>query len=222
MALVNALCTLADVKTLAGISDTSQDARLELIINQVSSQIASYCARVFARATHSAEMYAPSNRQLLILRQSPVISVSAVTIEGNAVTDYVVTPEYANAGMIYLERGWSAKELMRVFLTDDPVAGQRAIAVSYIAGYYLPGDVGYVAGADTSLPFDLQMVTCQMALAAYVQARRNNWDGLQSMTEGGLSYAWGAQTAIGKNNQSGLMIAHAGVLNKYRRIVVAA
>lgn len=218
MPLVNALCTLADVKTLAGISGNDQDARLELLINQVSSQIVQYCARKFARANYD-ENYSPSDRQLLILRNLPVVSVSSVTSNGTAVTDYVLTPEYANSGMLYREYGWDAEYIYRVNLTNDPVATRRTVNIKYTAGFYLPGDNNYVAGADTSLPLDLQYVCQQMALAMYAQARRQNWDGLTGMTEGGLSYTWGNLSA---NNQSGLLAAHAGILNKYKRLVVAA
>ena len=218
MPLVNALCTLADIKTLAGISGNDQDARLELLINQTSAQIASYCNRKFARANYD-ETYSPSDRQLLILRQMPVVSVSAITSNGVALTDYVLSPEYANNGFLYRELGWNGEYINRSYLTDDPVATRRNLNVKYTAGYYLPGDIGYVPGSADSLPLDLQFVCQEMTLAVYMQARRNNWDGLQSMTEDGLSYTWGSQAT---NNSSGLFATYAGILNKYRRLAVAA
>lgn len=222
MALVNALCTLAEVKTLAGIGDTSQDARLELIINSVSAQIASYCGCSFARATYTNETYSPSNRQLLILRSWPVVSVSSLTVDGTATTDYVLSPEYSSAGFLYRRQGWMGQAVYRTVLTDDPVAMDRTIQVTYVAGYYLPADAGYVAGAAESLPLELSYVCSQMALASYYTAVRGNFDGLTGLTEGGLSYQWGNQDTTAKNNQSGLLMAHAGILNKYRRVAVAA
>jgi len=227
VALINALTTLADVKMLAGIasSDTSQDARLEAIINVVSSQVSTYCARTFQRKTYTAETYSPSNRQLLILRNMPVVSVSSLTINGTLMVngvDYIVAPEYAQAGMLYREWGWSGQPINRDYLTSDPVAMRRTIEATYIAGWYLPADAGYVGGDSGSLPLDLQYAVQQICLETYIKARRNNWDNLTSLTEGGLSYGWANQSVAAKNNNSGFGQLPAGILNKYRRIVVSA
>lgn len=227
MALVNALTTLADVKALAGISssDTTQDARLEAIINGVSSQVSTYCARNFKRQTYTGETYSPSNRQLLILRNMPVVSVSSITIDGTAQTqgtDYILAPEYADAGMLYREWGWTGQTINRLNLVSDVISMRRSILITYIAGWHLPGDAGYIAGDPASLPLDLQYAVQQIALAMFIQARRNNWDGLTSLTEGGLSYGWGNQSITAKNNNSGFSQQSGAVLNKYRKIVVAA
>lgn len=227
MALYNALTTLADVKTLAGIlsTDTTQDARLEALINGVSSQITNYCQRNFKRQTYTAETYSPSNRQLLILRNFPVVSVSSLSIDGTAQTqgvDYVVSPEYSNSGFLYREWGWAGQEISRINLTADPVSMRRSILVTYAAGWYLPADTGYQAGNTDSLPMDLQYATTQIVASTYMLARRNNFDGLTAMTEGGLSYSWAQKGSAAQNNNSGFAHEPAGILNKYRRIVVAA
>lgn len=217
MAIVNGLCTLADVKTLAGIIDTSQDARLELLINGVSSQIADYCSRNFARTTYT-ETYAAPNRQLLMLRNSPIVSVTSITFDSTVLTagtDYVVTPEYQTWGAIYRETGWIGYPINREYLTSDPVAGKRVITAVYIAGYYLPADPAYSPGAAASLPLDLQYAVSLVVLAAYVQARKNNFDGLESMSEGGLSYKW--RTLAGQFPPMA-----ESIINKYRTAVVTA
>jgi hypothetical protein len=224
MALINALTTIADVKTLAGISDTSQDARLELLINATSMFINNYCQRTFKRTTYTNEEYSPSNRQLLILRNYPIVSVTTLTVDDTLQvqgTDYIVTPEYSKSGMLYRAYGWTGRTIDREYLTLDPVAMKRTVKVTYIAGYYLPADVGYVQGADTALPADLSYACNLMVLSAYIQARKNNFDGLTSMSENGLSYAWG-NLENAKNNQSGLSSNVAGILNKYKKQVVTA
>lgn len=224
MALINAFTTLADVKTLAGITDNSQDTRLELLINATSMYIESYCQRKFARQTLTNEEYAPSNRQLLILRNYPIVSVSSLSIDDTVQTqgtDYIVSSEYSKSGMLYRMQGWTGQSVNREYLTTDPVAMKRTIKVTYIAGYYLPADVGYVAGAEASLPFDLQYACNLMTLSAFIQAQKRNFDGLSSMSENGLSYAWG-DLNNSKNNQSGIATMSAGILNKYRRVVVEA
>lgn len=224
MAIVNGLCTLADVKTLAGITETSQDARLELLINGVSAQIARYLERNLARTTYT-ETYSCPNRQLLVLRNFPIQSVTSVTQDGNLFTagvDYVVTPEYSAWGAVYRAQGWIGYPINREYLTSDPVAGRRIIDVVYVAGYHLPADPAYVAGAPDSLPIDLQYAVSLVVLAAYIQARRNNFDGLASMTEGGLSYSWMSAKGSKPNNTAGFQESPGAILAKYKRSVVAA
>lgn len=208
-----ALCNIDDVKILAGIpdTDTSQDARLELLINVVSSQIETYCGRTFALTTYT-ETYSPSNRQMLILRNFPVVSVSSLTNDGATFvqgTDYIFSPEYANNGMLYREQGWTGTAVSREYLTSDPVSMKRIINIVYAAGYAV-------------IPQDLQYACQLIVLAAYMQARRNNFDGLTSITEGGLSYQWANQSVIAANNNSGFNQLSGGILNKYRRVVVTA
>lgn len=224
MALINALTTLADAKTLAGITDASQDARLELLINATSAFIEQYCQRKFARTTYTNEEYAPSNRQLQILRNYPIVSVSTLTVDDTLQvqgTDYIVSHEYSKSGMLYRAYGWTGRTIDREYLTLDPVAMKRTIKVTYIAGYYLPADAGYVAGAEASLPVDLQYACNLMTQSALTQARKQNFDGLTSMSENGLSYTWADLNNV-KNNQSGIASMVAGILNKYKRQVVTA
>lgn len=224
MAIVNGLCTLADVKSLLGISDTSSDSRLELFINQVSSQIISYLGRNIIRASYS-ETYPCPNRQLLVLRNFPIISVASITFDGNPLTagsDYIVSPEYSTWGAVYREQGWIGYPINREYLTTDPVAGKRVIVVAYTAGYYLPADPAYVAGAADSLPLDLQYAACLITAGVYTQAAKRNFDGLTSMSEGGLSYSWMGRSMIKANNQSGFAETPGGILNKYRRVAVEA
>jgi hypothetical protein len=221
MALVNALTTLPDVKTLLGITDSTQDARLELIVNACSRRIEQYCGRTFARASLT-ETYTPSGRQLLILRNYPIVSVSSVVDQGNTLvqgTDYIFSPEYANSGFLYRENGWNGPTVNRDFLTTDTVAGKRTIIVTYVAGYYLPADLGYVAGASTSLPFDLNYACARLACSDFVLARQGNFGGLTAMSEGGLSYSWGTPIT---NNASGISQEVAGMLNKYKRLAITA
>ena len=47
------LCTLTDVKTMLGITDTSQDDKLNLLIKQQSALIEGYIGYKLARADYS-------------------------------------------------------------------------------------------------------------------------------------------------------------------------
>ena len=151
------LCTLTDVKTMLGITDTSQDDYLTLLIKQQSALIEGYIGYKLARANYTEEVHSVNDRQLVSLNHFPLQSVSQCTIDGKEISDYKIIPEYARWGRLYRGLGWIGPEYTRGF-THDIFAGEWCIKVSYTAGYYLPNDTGYVLGADNSLPYDI--TTC--------------------------------------------------------------
>jgi len=60
MAITNGYCTLYQVKTALHISDTTDDALLELAIEAASREIDSYCQRVFYSTT-ATRTFVPDN-----------------------------------------------------------------------------------------------------------------------------------------------------------------
>ena len=186
-----ALCSLTDVKTLLNISseDTTQDAKLNLYIKQVSAQIESYLGYKLARKEYTEELHAVNCRQLLSLNAWPLQSVTSVTHNGASVTDYKILPEYAKWGRLYREFGWGGKLITQGF-EHDVVSGAYDYKVTYTAGYYLPGDTGYVEGADASLPYDISVACANMVVLKY------NYDaqgatGLKAHSEGNISDTYG-------------------------------
>jgi hypothetical protein len=136
------LTSLANLKLELGVNDNSQDARLNLLIKQVSSAISVICDRVFAKETVS-EVFrlsgsgsnfdrtwtsgsAETVRNCLILRRRPIVEIVSVNIDGTDLT----TSEYEvdfGAGLLYR-------------LTDNDVRigwyGLK-VSVSYSSGYTL-------------------------------------------------------------------------------------
>ena len=225
MALIDkALTTLADTKAIAGIpaTDTTSDALLELLINITSLSIAGYCSRIFKRGTYT-EFIPASNRQALLLQQWPIASVSSIVDDGTTLvlnTDYRLDAQDKAQGQVYRENGWNGKWLVSG-LTSDARASSRILTVTYIAGFYLPGDALYVAGADDSLPMDLGMVCAQMVAESYYTTKRGAYGNLKSLSEGGLSYGWGADSTSYGNLATGINDKYAVVLNRFRRAVFA-
>lgn len=225
MALIDkALTTLADTKAIAGIAstDTTSDALLELLINNTSLSIAGYCSRIFKRGSFT-EFIPASGRQALILQQWPIASISSIADDGMPLTlntDYRLDAQDMAQGQIYRENGWESKWLVSG-LTSDARASSRIITVTYIAGYYLPGDPLYVAGADASLPMDLGMVCSQMVAESYYTTKRQAYGNLKSLSEGGLSYGWGVDSAAYGSIATGIQDKYAIVLNRFRRAVFA-
>lgn len=214
------LVTTSDVKLYLGITDSSQDSLISAIVAGVSGQVEAYLDRSLQRTTYSSEVYAINQRQLLLLNQWPIQLVSSITVNGTALTqnvDYEIQPYDQKMGVIFKGTGFLGPFWI-TDLTADPVSGYRNIVVSYVAGYYLPGDVGYVAGAAASLPLEISYVAGQLACLEYQKIKRQA-QGLKSISEGGLSYSWA--TSGESNNLAGLPQEYAAILNRYKRWSIA-
>lgn len=191
MAAVDGLCTLANVKLLLGVSDTTKDTLLEMLITKASAAICAHTGRVFKRATYTAEPYAVNGQTYLYLRQWPIQTLTSVTLGGAVLTvnaDYYMSAADAAQGRIYRAQGWNGAMLSRG-LVPDAYEGDRDILVTYDAGYYLPDDDDYVEGADASLPLDLQDIAEAAVLERYSLTEKGA-NGLTSVKEGQVAYTF--------------------------------
>lgn len=198
MSAVDGLCTLANVKLLLGIGDTTQDTLLEALITRASAAICAHTGRVLKRATYTSEPYAVNGQLYLYLNQWPIQTLTSVTLGGVVLTvnaDYYMSAADASVGRIYRAQGWNGAMLMRG-LVPDAYEGDRDILVTYTAGYYLPDDITvspatahYVAGAADSLPFDLQAIAEAAVCGRYGNIQKGA-DGLTSMKEGQVAYTF--------------------------------
>lgn len=179
------LCSLTDVKAMLNITDDIQDSKLTLMIKSASAKIEEYVGYNLGRGEYTEELHAVNNRQLLHLNHFPLQNVSSVTVGGFAVTDYLVLPEYSRFGDLYRGSGWTGSCWTRGF-TNDIVSGTYSIVASYTAGYYLPGDEGYIEGADDSLPYAISAVCAEMVCMKY-NADAMGATGLKAHTEGHIS-----------------------------------
>ena len=210
------LCTLTDLKTYLGITTNESDSVLEMLIKQNSAMIENYLNYSLARKVNEAEVHSVNNEQLLLLDNQPIQSVYAVTIGGTAIDDFKVIPKYASVGMLYRGLGWCGEYYTRG-MTYDVVSGVYEIEVSYISGYYLPNDEGYVEGASDSLPYDI-MTACIIACAEEWNVKVNNAEGIKSYSEGGQSTTF---LDNGTMADSGLSKKVCSMLESYKRQAVA-
>ena len=185
------LCTLSQVKTLLGIPQnvTTEDEKLTLLIKSASAKIEGFIGYSLKRADYTEEVHSVNNRQLLQVNHFPIQSVSSVTIKDVPITDYKLFPEYQKWGRIYRGIGWTGDVYTRGF-THDVVAGFWEVVVSYTAGYYLPSDVGYVEGAEDSLPYEI-VALCMETVVIKYNLEKANAVGIKSHSEGGISESYG-------------------------------
>jgi hypothetical protein len=204
------LCKLSDLKTLLGIPQevTSQDDKLTLMIKSASAKIEGYIGYSLARADYVDELHSVNNRQLIELNHFQLQSVQNVTVNGEEITDYKILSEYARWGRLYRGNGWSGGYYTRGF-THDVVAGVWNIKVTYIAGYYFPGDTGYVEGAEDSLHYDI-ITCCLNSVVEKYNFEAMGAKGLKAHTEGHIS-----DTYADSANDIGLSESAKKVLSKY-------
>ena len=116
-----AFCTVADLKTFAGITGSTYDAELGAIIARVTGAMQAWIGRLIVETTYTAERHSfyVANTKLVLL-QRPLISVQEVRVDGTAISasDYVAQ---LGEGILYAEGGWSS--------------GSYHIEVDYTAGY---------------------------------------------------------------------------------------
>lgn len=160
------LTTRAAVKTYLGITVTTWDAILDVLVTQASKAIERYCYRVFAAASYT-EYYNGNNNQRLCLRQYPVNSITSIhddTDREFAAVDLIATTDYTfdtNSGIVYFDG---------VTLTK----GLRNIKVVYNAGY-------------STIPEDL-VLACYKLIGGAFNKRKS--DGQASDALGNVSFSY--------------------------------
>ena len=105
---MSGMCSLADVKTWLGITDTTKDARLQLLIDTVSAQMVGYLGYEAHYSTYTSERHAINNNQLMYLNAAPIQAVSAVTLAG--VTINAGTADQVSCGVSELRSSDSATQ----------------------------------------------------------------------------------------------------------------
>ena len=121
LSTVEPILGLADAKAFLRISTTDHDDELRLFLDAVSDKCEEWTRKVWRRQTFT-EVHSACDADYLYLRRTPVISVTSVTVNGTAVTDYTVDKR---AGL--LRPGTSTSS----YDWPDSFAG---IGVVYVAG----------------------------------------------------------------------------------------
>lgn len=150
---------LETVKSLLKIKDSKYDTDLTGIIQRASSAIVSHCDRPFALQTYT-ETLSGDGSNFLVLRHSPLQSVTSVTLRGDSVTDYSIDDK--EDGILFRELGWGWTVGQSRGLAGHPLSGSELNkwTVVYTAGYSMPGDIATATGV-LNLPGPLEQAAIQ-------------------------------------------------------------
>lgn len=181
--------------------DTSKDRILERYINSASEMVSKYCGRKFISDTYT-EYYGGLGNTKLVLNQYPINYITSVKVNSALYTagvDYVTADRtYLDRGLLVRETGWSWYGY-ETGLVAELTAPIDNIEVVYSAGYTL-----------STLPADIENTVIDMVSILY-NNQTQGANGLQSLTQGGLSYKW---------DKNPLTQQFSGVLDAYKKVVL--
>lgn len=193
------LTTVERVKAELGIaaSETDDDAMLADMIDRASSAIARETRRTFGVETVT-ETLDGSGSRLLALSRTPIIEVTSVTEDGDAIADFSV--EDREAGALYRAVGWGRTGGMRMWGTEAFASGyilpgvgaSLRYSVTYRAGYALPGEAlpYLMPGPDDAqnLPGAVEQACLETVKAWYLA--RDSDPGISSVQVGQLKVSY--------------------------------
>ena len=143
---VSDLATLAAVKAWLGNSTTSSDAALGALISSVSRAILSLLQRPSILPTAYSETLDGNGGSRLLLRNYPVVSISAVTLGTMSVQAAPSVDGYGYA-LENVDPTPPGRQASLYFRRGHFWRGAQNVAVSYVAGYQVTEALTVAAGA---------------------------------------------------------------------------
>lgn len=134
------LADVNDVAKILGISDETEFPQLERLIEMASSMAEDYCNRVFAKQTYKEAM-ATNGEPFVILSRAPLISLDAVTYDGQDFSSDVSIYNKAAAKLFRPDGFISTQTITYNILFEPHGPGRQLWEFTYQAGYTLPGEV---------------------------------------------------------------------------------
>ena len=213
----SALTDLATVKDELGITDSSEDTRLERYIQVASDAIVKYCRREFSRVIGIVETHAGADFPRLYLDRLPLVTVTEVQIDGAIIEagDFdIVDP---TTGLLYREAGWPRRAFRAAGVVQQPVNGtdQENIQVTYDGGFITPE--GDPAQGTRNLPLDIEQACIDTVVSIRANRGRDTDITAEKLGDASVSYG-GVNTAMGRGSGGVIPDGVIGTLKPYRRL----
>ena len=211
-----AIATASEYKTYAGISGTTYDARLAVILPGVQAEMERVCNRNFDLATSQVEYLDGTDTAWLVLKNAPIYSIDTIKLVTNTGGTVVVQLTYtATAWNIDVETGVlnliNSRDVWVIGEGDSPLPvwdrqatsagfprGHRNIQVTYTSGY----GTGEGPAGLQDYPADLKMAFYDLIGIRLAQGAKDPT--LRSESLGSYSYTNGDMTLT--NNWSKLLV----------------
>lgn len=174
--------TLSSIKSELGIVGSAQDLRLQALLEQASGFINEYCGRSFKRDVYVDNVVAYGNGSPLQVKNTPVIAIISIMLDGVVVPASSYQIDDANCGFIggnWIDTAIIARGTMGVIYNG---MRKKRYSVTYEAGYLLPDDV------NRNLPYAIEKACIELVRGAYIATGRDigikseSIDGVGSIT----------------------------------------
>lgn len=153
----NGYVTVARAAAELQVTDATQQALLESIIEEATAMVNTFCRRTFHRESAIVERQYGNGLHNILLDKMPLVSIESVTYDGDTISasDYEIWD--AGAGIVFRPGTvWQRSSL-----------GTRYI-FTYTAGYILPGQSG------ANLPGDIQRATMEVCKGIFYARKRDS------------------------------------------------
>lgn len=178
------LATVDQVKTRLGITSSSDDDMITEIIDEASALIVDYIGSSLATQTYE-ETIAGTGTTRILLSNAPIESISSVTYDGVAVTDYSIANQ--RVGVLYREDGWtrSTQSFSRLVFDPHVQLDKQNWVFTYRAGYVTPpGESGDESQGLFELPLSFRSIVIRLCSWMY-SVRVSESAGLKKIVVGG-------------------------------------
>ena len=181
-----ALTTTAAIKNVLGVSSIKFDAALDRLIAAATSAIEIYVGHVYAKQTY-LETVNGAAHPLLMLTNTPIVSVTLVLCESEPVTDFKI--HSAETGVLSRSAGWMQSAWVGWGAERGVIhgTGDLLYSVTYEAGYVTPGL------PDADLPAHIEQACIETVVDWYRSGSRD--DAVKSKKVGDLSITYKSSAA---------------------------
>lgn len=168
----NALTTLDRAKSFLGITGTSKDIVITMLVLGVSKAIEDYCNRKFGYGVHTDEVYSGRGVNKLWLKGSPIKSGQTLSLSKRTENNSSAGWEGIDSEDFYID--YASGMLTAAIGAFD--TGVQNYKVTYTGGYRLPSYVGYQDGTDDDddLPADLELAALDLVKIQYSAREQGN------------------------------------------------
>lgn len=171
----NALTTLSRAKSFLGISGTTKDFVLTMIILSVSKFIQdTYIKKNVKRQAYSNELHDGKGVPRLYVKHGPIVSGQTITLQKRSTNNNEDSWETIESQNYFVNYAGGFVELIHhnaawEGLTSGFIEGTQNYRISYTGGWYLPSSANYQDGTDDDLdmPYDLELAVLDFIGVAY-------------------------------------------------------
>ena len=165
----SALTTVAALRAELDLDvDPAKTALLERYIEAASAMVVRFCGRELAQATR-VEKHRGMGTVRLFLNAPPIVSITSIVIDDDALDAADFEIEDAGAGIVYCADGfaWSAQEQAGPSYHLAPGTEAPSIVVTYVGGWITP------SSASRDLPFDIEQAVIELAVSMWKRRGRD-------------------------------------------------